>query len=489
MNGDHGYHGEPKWTSGEKSGDVRWAPPGRAVTTQLTLRQRLVRGAQAQVAGHVVRVIIQVGGVSLLISVWGLRRYGDWLIVAAVPNYIAFSDIGFVGAAMNDMVMSVGRQDRDGALAVFKAVSAVLLAFFLFVAIAVPLVTAVVPVASALNLSTVTNHAARWILVMLALDALLEVYAGLFYGGFACEGRYGEGGLWMVGLLLAEFCGLATAVLAGGGLAAGAAAMLGVRAVGTVFMYLALRRRVPWLHLGRPTGARLVLRRLFSPALASGAIPAALIVNIQGLVLVIGLILGPAAVAVFSTVRTMTRALIQLLASVFAVITPEISRAYASGDHAFVHAIHRRGCQLAIWLALPPTIFLAVWGGQILNLWTGGRVGPDGLMLYLLLATVVIDSLWTTSLSVLYATNRHQRVAADYFAASLVSLPAAYALIEVWGLDGAALSVLLLELFMLVPVLRQGLPAAYDNLRDWSAAVIRPPIALSTLAALRAQLR
>jgi O-antigen/teichoic acid export membrane protein len=390
---------------------------------------------------------------------------------------------------MNAMVMSVGRHDRDEALAVFKAVSAALLAFFLLVAIALPLISALVPVATALNLSTVTNHAARWLLVMLALDALLEVYAGLFYGGFACEGRYGEGGLWMVGLLLAEFCGLATAVLAGGGLTAGAAAMLGVRAVGTIFMYTALRRRVPWLRLGRPTAARRVLRPLISPALASGAIPAALILNIQGLVLLIGLTLGPAAVAVFSTVRTMTRAVIQLLASVFAIIAPEISRAYAGGDHAFVHAIHRRGCQLAIWLALPPTVVLAVWGGQILKLWTAGRVGPDGLMLYLLLATVVIDSLWTTSLSVLYATNRHQRVAAYYFAGSLISLPVAYALIKLWGLDGAALSVLLLELFMLVPVLRQALPAAYDNLHDWLAAIVRPPISLSTLAALRAQLR
>jgi O-antigen/teichoic acid export membrane protein len=459
------------------------------VTSPLTLRQRLVRGVQAQVAGHVVRVIIQVGGVSLLIAVWGLHRYGDWLIVAAIPNYIGFSDIGFTGAAMNEMIMSVARQDRQRALVVFQAVSNAMLGFFLLVAVAVLLLSAVIPVASLLNLSTITNHAARWILVMLALDALLELYAGLFYGAFACEGRYGEGGLWIGGLLLAEFCGLATAVLAGGGPTAGAAAMLAVRAAGTIFMYLALRRRVPWLHFGKPTAMRSVLRGLLSPALASGAIPAALILNIQGMVILVGVTVGPAGVAVFSTVRTMTRALIQLLSSVFAVITPEISRAYAANDHDFVHAIHRRGCQLAIWLALPPTVILGVFGGPILKLWTSGKVGPNGLMLYILLATVVIDALWTTSLGVLYATNRHQRVAAYYFVASLISLPVAYALIKLWRLDGAALSVLLLELFMLIPVLRQALPAAYDNLHDWLAAIIRPPISPSTLAALRAQLR
>lgn len=453
-----------------------------------SLRQRLVRGAQAQVASHVVRVIIQVAGVSLLVSAWGLHRYGDWLILSAVPSYIAFSDIGFIGAAMNEMIMSVGRGDRQRALVVFQAVSSALLVLFVMVTLAVPLVSSVVPVASLLNLSTLDNPAARWVIVMLAADALLEVYAGLFYGGFAAEGRYGEGSLWMSGLLLAEFCGLATAVLLGGGLELAAAAMLGVRAAGTVLMYRVMCHRVPWLRMGRPAAIRPELRRLISPALASGAIPAALILNIQGMIIVLGVTVGPAGVAIFSTVRTLSRALNQLLASVFAVITPEISRAYAAQDRGLVRALHRRGCQLAVWLALPSALVLSLLGDPILRVWTSGKVPAGGLLLDIFLVGVVVDSFWTTSLGVLYATNRHQRMAAYYFAGSLISVAIAYPLVEAWGLDGAALAVLLLELFMPVPVLRQALPAAYDSLRGLMATVVRPPISASILAAVRAPL-
>jgi O-antigen/teichoic acid export membrane protein len=442
---------------------------------------------QAQVAAHAVRVIIQVAGVSLLVSTWGLSRYGDWLILAAIPNYIAFSDIGFVGAAMNEMIMAAGREDRPRALEVFKAVSSALLVLFALLTILVPLVGSVVPVASLLNLGTLSNTAARWILVMLAADALLEVYAGLFYGGFAAEGRYGEGSLWMTALLLAEFCGLAGAVLLGGGPELGAAAMLVVRAVGTVVMYAAMRRRVPWLAFGRPARVWPELRRLFSPALASGAIPAALILNIQGMVVLLGVTVGPAGAAIFSTVRTLSRAVNQLLASIFAVITPEISRAYATQDQDLVRRLHRRGCQLAVWLALPPAVVLAVFGDPILELWTSGKVSSSGLLLDIFLVGVVVDALWTTSLGVLYATNRHQRVAAYYFAGSLISVAVAYPLIEAWGLDGAAVAVLLLELFMPIPVLRQALPAAYDDLRGLIATIVRPPISMgSTRAALRA---
>src|SRR5947209_688069 len=87
------------------------------------LAQRLMRGAQAQLFGHVARVGIQLGTVALLAKVWGLSRYGDWLILAAVPTYLAFSDIGFFAAASNEMIMAVGREDRAEALVVFQAVS------------------------------------------------------------------------------------------------------------------------------------------------------------------------------------------------------------------------------------------------------------------------------------------------------------------------------------------------------------------------------
>ena len=52
------------------------------------LRARLTMGAQAQAFGHVVRVIVQVGGVSILVASWGLNLYGEWLVLAAVPMFL-----------------------------------------------------------------------------------------------------------------------------------------------------------------------------------------------------------------------------------------------------------------------------------------------------------------------------------------------------------------------------------------------------------------
>jgi O-antigen/teichoic acid export membrane protein len=456
------------------------------VTAHLTLRERVVRGTRGQLVSHAARVLAQVASVSVLIASWGLHRYGDWVILSAIPTYLAFSDIGFTGAATNEMTMAAGRGDHDRARSVFQAVSAALLGVLAVLAVALPLVALTVPLGQVLNLSTLSESSAAWTFVVLGFDTLFTVYAGLLYGAFASGGHYGDGAMLMALTMLGEFGALALIALAGGGPPLGAVGMLIVQVTGTIVMYAAMRRRVPWLRLGRPPKLRTTLRPLLSPALAAGALPGALTVNMQGMILVIGIAVGPAGAAVFSTLRTMSRAVIQLVSSVQSVVIPEIARAFAADEGNLLRALHRRGCQIAFWLSLSMVAGLALFGGSVLHVWTSGKVGKSGPLLYLFLIATVVDSLWYTSLAVLYATNRHQRVAGYYMLASVLSLPLAYGLLQVWGLSGAGTALLVAEVFMLFPVLHQSLPAAQDRPRAWLGAVARPPLTPAMLAQLRA---
>jgi O-antigen/teichoic acid export membrane protein len=453
--------------------------PGRPST----LRGRVVRGAQAQVFLHVVRTIVQVGTVSLLVAGWGLDRYGEWLILAAVPSYIAWSDIGFTGAAVNEMLMAAGRHDRTQALVVFQATTLMLVAPLVVLSVVIPVVIALTPFADWLNLSTIDASTAAGTLLFLGGNAILLAWGGLPIGGFAAVGRWGEGVFAVALCMLIEFCALCAAVLLGGGPLMAAGTMFGVRFVATVALYAWMRHRAPWLRFGRPPGTLSVLKRLFHPAAASGILPTCVILNIQGMVLLIGITLGPASVAIFSTLRTLSRVVVQLSASVFAVMTPEISRAFGAGDAGLLRTIHRRGSQLTLWFALSLALGVGVLAGPILDLWTSGKVHVEGVVLYILLISAFIESLWSASLAILFATNRHLRVAIVYLIGSLLNLPVAYVLLELLGLEGGAVAVMLLGLFMLVPVLRQSLPAADDGLRGWLSVVVRPPLWLASFAA------
>ena len=304
---------------------------------------------------------------SILAAVWGLQLYGEWLILSAVPAYIAVTDIGLFTAASNDMIMRVARDDREGALVTFQASTAAVTVLFALVGVVLFALAAAAPLASWLNLEIISESTAAWVLVILGLNTMLVAYAGVLYGVLASEGLYGEGVFALAGITLIEFCGLAAVVLLGGDPALAASAMFATRLPGTIAMFLYARRKVPWLLLGRPAGVGRALKPLITPSLASGAFPAGFALNIQGMVIMVGVVLGPASTAVFSTFRTMSRLTVQVLASVPAVIAPEISKAFAEEDIDRLRSLHRRGCQAVVRIAAPIVAILALFGQSIVS--------------------------------------------------------------------------------------------------------------------------
>ena len=85
-------------------------------------RQRLLRGIGANLLGKAWVVMGQVISVPVLLSVWGPKGYGLWVMVSAIPTYATLSDFGFGSAAAVRMTQLVARGQKDEALRVFQSV-------------------------------------------------------------------------------------------------------------------------------------------------------------------------------------------------------------------------------------------------------------------------------------------------------------------------------------------------------------------------------
>src|SRR5260370_41898128 len=72
-----------------------------------TVRGRLIRGFGVTALGPVVTAIVQIVSVPVFLHFWGVKLYGEWLIISAIPIYLALSDLGFGNVAANDMTMRV----------------------------------------------------------------------------------------------------------------------------------------------------------------------------------------------------------------------------------------------------------------------------------------------------------------------------------------------------------------------------------------------
>jgi len=301
------------------------------------------------------------------------------------------------------------------------------------------------------------------VLALLSVYALVALQATLILAGFRCEGNYPAGMLGANIVRLTEWTAATVAVVFGARPVGVAATYLAVRLCGNLALNVIMRKKSPWLCYGTRHADRACIRRLAAPACAFMAFPAGNALSIQGMLIVVGIVLGPVAVTAFSTLRTLTRFAFQILEAIKNAIWPELSAAFGAENWEFARRLHRRACQAALWLCLAAVGFLLVAGPRIYIAWTHGRVPLDLTLFRLLLVVVVVNSFWYTSSSVAIACNGHQRIAIAYLLGTSASIGIGYVLTQRLGLTGAAVALLAVDAVMSWYVLRNSLTILSDS--------------------------
>ena len=108
--------------------------------------------------------------------------------------------------------------------------------------------------------------------------------------------------------------------------------------------------------------------------------------------------------------------------------------------------LYRRLSQASTWIGLVSFVVLFFAGPWIMSAWTGGRIGAPNPLFLLLLAVVLVNSWWWGSLSLLYASNRHEGLSLAYIAANLAAIMLVLPLTGLFGVAGAASALLVSEI-------------------------------------------
>jgi O-antigen/teichoic acid export membrane protein len=440
---------------------------------------RLTHGLGAQGYSQAVQIFIRLAEVPLLLGFWGTRLYGEWLMLAAIPACLAICDGGFGGAASREMSMRSGAGDRPGTLALFQSTWLLLLLVSLGFGLLALVAVQVAPLHKWLGFKVMDPATVKMVTVLLVAYVLVGFQTGLVYGGFWCEGRYAMGMVLGTTMQLMEFGGLALAVALGGGPMEAAFGYLGGRIGGLFLMRLGLYRATPWLRFGWRVATLSEVKRLAAPAFASLAFSLGNALNIQGMRLIVGLVLGAPAVVVFSTLRTLTRLATQPSSIINRLIEPEMASAYGGNRHDVFRRLFNHSCQVALWVSAASCIALVAAGERLLGIWTHGKVAMDWPLYTLLLLSAAANAVWYTALMAAYATNRHVRVALVY---SVVygggAFGLAYIFAKFLGLAGVGLALLLSEIAMAPYVLLKTLRLTGESWTSWSSQVARPPLFL-----------
>jgi len=440
-----------------------------------SVRRRLVRGFGASAMGPVVTALVQLVSVPVFLRFWGAHLYGEWMVLSAIPIYLSLSDMGFGSVAGNDMTMRVARGDRAGALESFQSTWVLITLASMAVGFAVCAGVWWLPLNSWFHLSLLSGHEIGTVLVLLAIYALVALQGTLILAGFRCDGNYAAGTLGGNLVRMTEWTAATMAVAMEAKPVGVAATYLGVRLCGFVVLSLVMRRKSPWIRYGTEYARASAVRQLAAPAFAFMAFPAGNALSIQGMIIVVGIVLGPIAVTAFSTLRTLTRFAFQVLGAINNAVWPELSVAFGAENLEFARRLHRRACQAALWLCFAAVGFLLVGGPRIYVAWTHGRVRLDLALFHWLLVVVIANSFWLTSSSVAIACNGHQRIALAYLVGTSASIAIAYLLLPRLGLSGAAIALLAVDAVMSWYVLRSSVRILKDSSAGLFKSVLTVP--------------
>ncbi len=424
-----------------------------------------------------VQIFIRLAEVPLLLSFWGAQLYGEWLMLSAIPAYLSIGDGGFAGAACREMTMRSGAGNRNGTLVVFQSTWILLIVVSVTSSFLAFGFAQVAPLEDWLGFSSITAFEIKITLILLVVYVLVGFQGGLLNGGFWVAGRYSNAMYFIAVTQALEFGGLATVVSLGGGPVQAAYGYLCGRFLGIGLMWLGQRRVSPWLRYGISNASVTELRRLTTPAFASLAFPLGNALNIQGMRLVVGLVLGPSAVALFVPLRTLSRMVIQPGNIINRLIEPELALAYGAGDPTLFQNLFKKSCQFALWGCLGALFFVGTGTHWIFPAWTDGKIVMHWPAYLVLLGGVLINSIWYTALMVPYAINRHGRIALYY---ALVYGAAAFGLgfigADSLGLGGVALVLLISEAAMAVIVIHDSLQITCLSITLWIKVVLHPPL-------------
>ena len=444
------------------------------------VRSRLIRGFAAQGFGQVVTLVTQIVSVPLFVHCWGKTLYGEWLLLSTIPAYFALSDLGFANAAGTEMIMRAARGDRQGALEVFQSAWALVTGVTLALILSVVGLVQIVPVAHwlklSLKLSTLSHHEVSLVISILVVQLFFDLQTGLLALGYRLDGHFVTGTMLRNAQRLAEFIAAVVALVLGAHLIGLALAMTLTRLAGNLLTAADSRRRNPWLTFGIRHANRVTLKTLVSPALSFMGFPIGNALSLQGILTVVGVVLGPVAVVIFSTLRTLSRFVSQITTAIMNAVWVEMSTAFGAGDIPLARRMHRHACQAMVWISVPVSVALFLGGRLILRIWTHGKIPFEPELFTLLLLVVICNSFWSTSYITLIAVNRHQTLAAVYVAATVLSLGIALALTHLWGMPGAALGLLVIDAFMISYVVSRSLELVQDTLPDFLKAVLTPPL-------------
>jgi len=410
--------------------------------------------------GQLINISSRIVLVPLFLLAWGADIYGEWLLLSSMVAYLSLTEMGAQLYIVNRMTQAYAHRDNDQ----FCKILHTGLALFLIIPIAVFVIFVAVIVffnpASLLHI-TQTGHGtvvlvlailAFQIVIALPQSVLLRVY-------FAVE-------MLPRGVMLINLMQLMSLIFLAGGLwrrwGMVPIAILQLIPYGLTagIALFDLNRKFPQFKILSLRDADFSFGLSFiKPSLHFFLIQLGQAFSLQGTVLVVGMVMGPIQVVLFSTMRTIVNLIRSCLDQLSHAAWPEMTRLDAQEDIDKFLLLFRAILRSTLMVSILFITIFHFYGGYIYHFWLRKTMPFEQPVMDLFLIYMGQFIFWLTCSHPLQATNRHHTLAKILFISSILTIGLAYLGGRHLGLPGIVLGMIIGDLilpFWFVPYLLRG---------------------------------
>lgn len=389
------------------------------------------------------RIAVQFATLPLLFAHWSAEQVGVWLLIFALPAYVAIIGTGFAGAGGSASVASARRGDMADARAHFAAAWVVTAAGTMVFAGAFFLAGEQLTAWLGSDMAPAARQDVTGAVGWLALYVLASSQMAMADIPFRVAERYPTHIVMASFANLAEIAIVAVVVALSDALVVLAMALALARCVLAAVILLYARKACPQLFARGSGWAAQHIRLLAKPSLAFMAMPIVFGINLQGYLLLVGARYGAAAAAAFAATRALTR-LLDLFANLTFGVQYYESGYLDGGRRSVQRRVLATMTVVAGIVALAFSALLLAIGGWLQALYTLGETNFDPLIASVLLCAATLRAFASAPVAAIAAENRHAPVVSIYLAGTVVSLGIAFAL----SAAGAPLAVCLVGLVL-----------------------------------------
>ncbi len=423
--------------------------------------------------GIVVQLVNQILLVPLYLNYWGVNLYSDWIVLSAISSFFAMSNLGINSVTANQFAMDYS-EDKNNLLRCRTLLTnnyLIVIIAAIFASTISLIYISVFNIVDNLGLHEIDRFKASLIFVLLIVKVFMGMYTSVLYAIYRAFSIYHKAVYQVTVCRLLESLIILVCLL----LHIDILTMVILFLVPQILVFIYTRidtYKIFKYNFKYSERNTTLLKSMLKPSLTFMAFPMGNAIVYQGFTLIINKFFGANTVVLFNTTRALCNFIKQILQTVQNSVWPEYSVAYGKQDKERMRYLHRKAFATTTFISIIIGIFLLIFGPNIYELWTNGKIQFSYPLMISFLVVIYADTLWNTSSVCLIATNKHSETGLRYVFMACLSI----ILAAIIGSFSTSLPLIqYCQLIIHVPLayytVKKGLELTGDNLSSFLSAL------------------